>query len=54
MGGCGIKDIIWCHIYATDFVDKMLTGHTFARALCAHYFDPGSNSSRLFSLMKLK
>ena len=35
MRGSGLKDQ-WSHIYAVDSIDKMLTGHAYARALHAH------------------
>ncbi len=35
MGGSGLKDV-WSTIYATDSIEKMMTGHAFARALRAH------------------
>ena len=36
MGGSGLKEL-WSVIYAHDSVEKMLTGHAFARSLRAHF-----------------
>ena len=35
MSGSGLKDL-WSLIYAVDSIDKILTGHAYARALHAH------------------
>lgn len=35
MAGSGLKEL-FSTIYATNSVDKILTGHAYARAVCAH------------------
>ena len=51
MSGSGLKDQ-WSHIYAVDSIDKMLTGHAYARALHAHLLTQAALAVIFFSLTR--
>lgn len=40
MAGSGLKEV-FCLVYATNSVDKMLTGHAYARAARGHFLVQG-------------
>ncbi|XP_063389678.1 uncharacterized protein LOC134675401 [Cydia fagiglandana] len=46
MSGSGLKEL-WCTIYAAEHIEKMMTGHAFARAIRAHFL----TRSALFNII---
>ncbi|XP_063542992.1 uncharacterized protein LOC134751504 [Cydia strobilella] len=46
MSGSGLKEL-WCSIYATENIEKMMTGCAFARAIRAHFL----TRSALFNII---
>ncbi|XP_048000447.1 uncharacterized protein LOC125237427 isoform X2 [Leguminivora glycinivorella] len=46
MSGSGLKEL-WCNLYAAEHIEKMMTGHAFARAIRAHFL----TRSALFNII---